>query len=318
MKPKVTIAHLSPFHKQPTKADVERLAPLIGMMRTPGVLNGACSLQLDNTRALNYQGMANTPEVVETEAGIAAFSVIGRMGAAFIHLGDPVYFATEAENAVMPVTDLSKPAGWGTAVDVCGDSAVKSGGPKRVAGQIFVSKMLFRLAPIAAALYVERQIHAAISGAIDKAAFSGSGVGMEPLGLTLNPAVNSTAGPVTLAKIAAAEKAIGAGYCETMPVGLIGAPDVRETLRTSFVNGTGSASIWDSLTDIEKTASSHLATGVSILGDWSNMTVLQWGGLDLSLNPYTNDTEGKIKMLIEAWVDIVPLRPGAFEVIQPA
>jgi hypothetical protein len=111
---------------------------------------------------------------------------------------------------------------------------------------------------------------------------------------------------------------ISAAYCETMPVGLIAAPDVRETLRTSFVNGTGSAAIWDTMPDIEKTSSPHLAAATSIIADWSQLLVCQWGKLNLSVNPYTFDVDGKVKIIVETFADIVPLRPGAFQVIKPA
>lgn len=317
MKTKTGIQHLSPYHREPTRQDVERLAPLIGLfLSIDGTPRGdvAIALPKNSTRDVDFSAMGSPRDVIETDKALASHSMIGRMGASFISLGDPgVGFETH-----FPSVDLSKVAGWGIASSVDGATPLTLGKPNRVAGQVIASTLLFKQAPLMAALLLERQIHAAIAGAIDLAAFHGSGTSPEPLGLTLNSEVNSTDGPVTLSLIAAAEKAIAAGYCETMPVGLIAAGDVRETLRTSFVNGTGSASIWDSLNDIEKSSSPHLASGTTVIGDWSQMLVCQWGMLNLSVNPYHFETTSKVKVIVETFADVIPLRPGAFEVIQPA
>lgn len=49
-------------------------------------------------------------------------------------------------------------------------------------------------------------------------------------------------------------------------------------------------------------------------GDWSNLAIGQWGAIDLVIDPYTQATNGKVRLIINAFFDAKVLREGAIKV----
>ena len=49
-------------------------------------------------------------------------------------------------------------------------------------------------------------------------------------------------------------------------------------------------------------------------GDFSNLAIAQWGGIDLTVDPYTQAASGKIRLVINAFFDAKLLRAGAIVV----
>ena len=50
------------------------------------------------------------------------------------------------------------------------------------------------------------------------------------------------------------------------------------------------------------------------VGDWSNLAIGQWGGIDLTVDPYTQATNGMVRLVVNAYVDAKVLRTGAIKV----
>ena len=59
---------------------------------------------------------------------------------------------------------------------------------------------------------------------------------------------------------------------------------------------------------------SHVPGQGVIYGDWSNLAIGQWGGIDLTVDPYTKAAAGQVRLVINAYFDAKPLRPSAFAV----
>ena len=54
-------------------------------------------------------------------------------------------------------------------------------------------------------------------------------------------------------------------------------------------------------------------TGVKyVYGDFSNLAIGSWGGVDLTVDPYTKAADGQIRLVVNMFVDAVVLRPEAF------
>lgn len=49
-----------------------------------------------------------------------------------------------------------------------------------------------------------------------------------------------------------------------------------------------------------------------VVGDFSNYIIAQWGGIDLTVDPYTQARNGKIRLVINAYFDAKPTRANAF------
>ena len=59
---------------------------------------------------------------------------------------------------------------------------------------------------------------------------------------------------------------------------------------------------------------SHVPGQGVIYGDWSNLAIGQWGGIDLTVDPYTKAAAGQVRLVINAYFDAKPLRSSAFAV----
>lgn len=66
--------------------------------------------------------------------------------------------------------------------------------------------------------------------------------------------------------------------------------------------------------DITKGGSTTL--NALIFGDFSQLTLAQWGGLDLVVDPYSAATTAQLKIVANIWVDFIITRPQAFAVIK--
>jgi HK97 family phage major capsid protein len=65
--------------------------------------------------------------------------------------------------------------------------------------------------------------------------------------------------------------------------------------------------------DGEKTvSSSNVMKNGLIYGDFSNLSIGQWGGIDLVVDPYTQASKGMVRLVINAYFDAKVVRPEAF------
>lgn len=49
-----------------------------------------------------------------------------------------------------------------------------------------------------------------------------------------------------------------------------------------------------------------------IMGNWADYVIGQWGGIDLTVDPYTQAANGKVRLVINAYFDAKPRRADAF------
>lgn len=57
---------------------------------------------------------------------------------------------------------------------------------------------------------------------------------------------------------------------------------------------------------------SHVEGTNLIYGDWSNLAIGHWGGIDLTVDPYTKAAAGQVRIVVNAFFDAKILRPEAF------
>ena len=55
----------------------------------------------------------------------------------------------------------------------------------------------------------------------------------------------------------------------------------------------------------------HMTTNKFAVGDWSCLYVCQWGGIDLTVDPYTWSGKGMIRLVVNAFFDFKVVRDGA-------
>lgn len=80
-------------------------------------------------------------------------------------------------------------------------------------------------------------------------------------------------------------------------------------------NGTGMVYENGSVDGTKAFNTSHLGTAKTyIYGDFSNLAIGSWGGVDITVDPYTQAAAGKVRIVVNAFFDAKKLRDGAFAV----
>lgn len=92
-------------------------------------------------------------------------------------------------------------------------------------------------------------------------------------------------------------------------------PKVKATLRTLAKGANISQSLYENgeLDGTPCLVTSHVPSKKFIYGDWSQLAIGQWGGLDLVIDNVTQATKGCIRLVINAYFDAKVLRSEAFK-----
>lgn len=61
---------------------------------------------------------------------------------------------------------------------------------------------------------------------------------------------------------------------------------------------------------------SNVAGTKAIYGDFKNLVIGQWGGIDLTVDPYTRAAAGQVRLVVNAFFDAKVVRPEAFTYMQ--
>ncbi|MDP2976648.1 MAG: phage major capsid protein, partial [Anaerolineales bacterium] len=215
--------------------------------------------------------------------------------------------------------------------------------PKTVGGYVDYSrKMLLQSSPEIEML-VRTDLAASIAVEIDRVAIAGSGSGPEPLGILNTSGIGSVAigtngGAPTWEHILALEELLALANADTLSLAYLTNPKVRRKLKSlSKVSGdVGAGFIWEALAADEpgwgrvngyRSAStgnvpSNLTKGTSsgicsamILGNWADLLIGQWGGLDIIVDPYSGATAGTQRVVALQDVDIAIRRVASFAAI---
>jgi HK97 family phage major capsid protein len=237
-------------------------------------------------------------------------SAIARLGASFVTL--PVI-----QDSGLPTVDRSKKAAWGTAVDVDADLVLTTTTPRRLSAFVLVSKRLIRSSPVLASSFVEGQLLAAVAGALDAAAVTGTGADGEPFGLLADGALleyEMAGASLAVADLLGMEKAVADAHGDNGDLAWLASTDVRQALR-DVPRMTGSTvPLWPDSKNIgplgyAAAASPWAPASSLILGNFTDLLVLQSGTVDILTNPYSLDTEGFIRMTVSGYFDVVALSP---------
>lgn len=77
-------------------------------------------------------------------------------------------------------------------------------------------------------------------------------------------------------------------------------------------NGTGMVFENNSVDGTPAFNTSHVDGKKYIYGDWSNLAIGSWGGVDLTVDPYTKASAGQIRIVVNCFFDAKVLREDAF------
>lgn len=218
--------------------------------------------------------------------------------------------------------------------------------PKTVGGFTDFSRRLLLQSSPDVEVLVRRDLAGSLATEIDRVAINGSGSNNQPTGILNTAGVGSIAigtngGAPTWSHMLQLEESIALANADVQNMAYLSNSKVRRALQLQLkVSGdAGAGFVWQPIAADEpgwgriggyRAASSNnvpwnLDKGTSvgvcsaiILGNWSDLLVGLWGGLDLLHDPYTGATAGTHRIVALQDCDIALRRPVSFAVIKDA
>ena len=209
--------------------------------------------------------------------------------------------------------------------------------PHRLQASAAFSRQLLLQAVPAIDELIERDLIESNAHAIEAAAIAGSGSSNQPTGILNTSSIGSVAGGTdglapTWAHIVSLESAVGSAngiksnpaYLTNFKVSSKLKTVDKSTSTAQFVyNGDGllngyKLAITNAVpSNLTKGSASGVCSAI-IFGDFSNLYICSWGGLDILVNPYLLSATAEIRVDCTSYVDTIAQNPACWAAMQDA
>ena len=219
-----------------------------------------------------------------------------------------------------------------------------TGSPKTVGAFVDYSRRLLIQSSIDVEAFVRADLAAVIGLMIQLGAINGAGASNEPTGLLNTSGIGSVAGGTdglapTYAHIVGLETAVANANGDVGNLAFLTNTKVRGKLRqTQVFSGTDGKAVWTSqpgsqgVGDVlgydafcSNSVPSNLVKGSSgavcsaiMFGNWIDLIIFMWGGLDIMLDPYTGSSAGTKRVVALQDVDVGVRHTGSFAAMKDA
>jgi len=192
--------------------------------------------------------------------------------------------------------------------------------PKDLAAYTEVTRRLMQQSTPAIEALVRNDLYMAIALGLDSAVFYGSGGSGQPQGLNGatgvdDPTISSALAP-TYAEMVKIIQTIMASKALTSNASWIISPATWEKMMTTPKQGSGIEGNFimtdGRIVGYNHQVSQQLVTSDFVFGDFSQILVGEWGGIELNVDPYTHSLKGKTRFVIFKTCDIAIRHPEAF------
>jgi len=259
--------------------------------------------------------MALRPMLVT--AGLGAKTIGGMVGNVDMVRGTSTTVAWETENG-----DANEAASITSKVTLS---------PKRLAAFMPISKQLLIQTSGSVQTQLMNDLLAAIAQEVERVAINGGG-SSEPSGILATTGIGDVPGGVagaapTWAHISALESKIELANAMRNGVAYLTNPKVKNKLRNTALDAGSGLFVWRQgekdlngypcgisnlvPSTLEKGASGAVCSAI-IFGDFSQLEVYSWGGLDITVDPYTLAGKNQIKLTVNSLWDVFVRQPAAF------
>jgi len=219
-----------------------------------------------------------------------------------------------------------------------------TGSPKTVGAFVDYSRRLLIQSSIDVEAFVRADLAAVIGLMIQLGAINGAGASNEPTGLLNTSGIGSVAGGTnglapSYGNIVDLESAVANANGDVGNLAFLTNTKVRGKLRqTQVFSGTDGKAVWTSqpgsqgVGDVlgydavcSNSVPSNLVKGSSgsvcsaiMFGNWIDLIIFMWGGLDIMLDPYTGSSAGTKRVVALQDVDVGVRHTGSFAAMKDA
>lgn len=271
--------------------------------------------------------VGGAPAMVGTEFAAPEFIDILRARSVIMNLG-PMTMTGLSENIAIPRLTASTAAQWIAADGSDGltdstptfDAVTLS--PKTLGGLVLLSRKML-LQNVDAENIVLQDLGKVIATALDVAAINGTGASNQPTGIlhTTGIATGSFAAAApTFAEIVEMESALTGANADAASAAYLTTPALAGTMKTTLKAQYAAEMIWTGGADpgigtvnaLRAFASTNVPAKTVLLGNFSDLIIGMWGGVDLEIDPYWDWSKGTVAVRAFLSLDIGVRHPASF------
>lgn len=176
--------------------------------------------------------------------------------------------------------------------------------PKTAAAYSEITRKMMQQTSIDAEALVRRDLARALALTMDLAGFYGTGSANQPLGIKNLAGINAVpfAGiQPTFAELVLLETEVASDNADVDSMAYIGNAKFRGHCKTTekFAASSG-ATIWEpggTVNGYNAEITNQVADGDVFYGNFADMIAGMWGGLDLTIDPYSNSKKGRLRIV---------------------
>ena len=278
--------------------------------RKAGV-NAQGQIQLPTEERATVTVAAEGEDVVATElfdilTPLRAKNVLVNAGARF--MGNLV---GNVQVPIMTKSNVTWEGETASAKDGAGSFSHKTLSPKRLTAYVDISKQLLMQDSIGVENAIRTDLVNAINSKLEETILGDAeGSATQPAGIFAEITPTSVADFASIcAKEAEVEDANVIGECKYIlsnkaKAALRAMPKSSKSTQLVFENGE--------IDGTEAFNTSNVSGKQYVYGDFSNLAIGSWGGVDLTVDPYTKAGDGQVRIVVNMYVDEVVLRKEAF------
>jgi len=288
------------------------------------------------TRAFNTGGAANTPAGSQSGGNIVATTLMAQSFIDMLRARTTIMQLGQSMTGLVGNVQIPKQTGgsghyWlgetedaGEGVPTIGQIALS---PRTIAAFTDLSrKLIIQSTPDAEGI-VRRDLAAALALGIDLAGYYGTGANNQPRGIVNTGGINAVdfgtdgAGAGTgqmpiWEEIVQLETETAADNADVASMAYVVNAKMRGHLKTTQkFPGTSGAPIWETngtVNGYRAEVTNQIIDGDVIFGNFADLIVGMWGGLDIIVDPSSLSTSGGLRIVMFQDVDFVVRRPESF------
>lgn len=281
-----------------------------------------------NSRAFNAGGAANTPNGAQSGKNLVDTTFMGGSFIDMLRNRTTIMRLATPMGGLVGNVDIPRQTGGATAYWLGeGQDADENTptigqielSPKTLGAYTDITRKLLMQSSLDAEGIVRRDLVNAMAQAIDFAGYYGSGAANQPRGIKNYTGINAVdfaAALPTFKELVDMESLIAADNADIGQMGYIGNAAFRGHCKTTAKFGTGTeATIWEpgnTVNGYQCEISNQIAQGDVFFGNFADMLIGMWGGLDLTVDPYSLSKSGGLRIVVFQDVDFVLRRVESF------
>lgn len=268
------------------------------MMRAQDAATAATAGNLIETSLDSTLIPALRPKTVLAQLG--AMTMNGLVGNLDLPAGDGIASATwEGETDAMANTDPS--------------TRLVSLRPNRLAAVTTLSKQLLMQSSFSAEQWVRSELENAVARAVDSAGIQGNSASIDGILGTSGVSDITFGGAVTRAKLINLITKVAVENADVENMGFLMNPIIKGELQNLETDSGSGLFVMDKANELfgyKVGISTLVPTNIAstktavIFGNFRDLVIANWGGLDIIVNPYSLDTTSQVRITINSFWDI--------------